>query len=42
MTDRRQSTVEDIKAHLQYREDNKEKVTAFNPTKVIGDKTRIY
>ncbi|BAL01057.1 hypothetical protein OBV_38580 [Oscillibacter valericigenes Sjm18-20] len=42
MTDRRRSTVEDIKAHLQYREDNKEKVTAFNPTKVIGDKTRIY
>ena len=42
MTDRRRSTVEDIKAHLQYRGDNKEKVTAFNPTKVIGDKTRIY
>ncbi len=42
MTDRRQSTLDEIKEHLKYREDNKEKVAAFSPTKVIGGKTKIY
>lgn len=42
MTDRRQSTVAEIKEHLAYREANKEKVAAFQPTKVIGGDTKIY
>ena len=41
-TDRRQSTVAEIKEHLKYREDNKEKVAAFSPTKVIGGDLKIY
>jgi hypothetical protein len=42
MTDRRQSTLAEIKDHLSYREANKEKVAAFQPTKVIGGDTKIY
>jgi hypothetical protein len=41
-TDRRQSTVEEIKEHLKYREANKEKVAAFSPTKIIGGEMKIY
>lgn len=35
-SDRRHSTVAEIKEQLDYREANKERVAAFNPTKVIG------
>ena len=38
MTDRRQSTLEEIKEHLAYREENQEKVEAFTPTRVIDAK----
>ncbi len=41
-SDRRNSTVEDIRQQLAYREDNKQKVAAFNPTKVIGGDMKIY
>jgi hypothetical protein len=40
-SDRRSSTVEEIKAQLAYREANKEKVAAFNSTKVIGGNMNI-
>ncbi len=39
--DRRNSTVEEIKAQLAYREQNKQKVAEFNPTKVIGSSALI-
>jgi len=42
MTDRRQSTLAEIKEHLAYREANKEKVAAFQATKVVGGETKIY
>jgi hypothetical protein len=42
MPDRRRTTVAEIREHLAYREANREKVAAFNPTKVIGDETKIY
>ncbi len=34
--DRRNSTVVEIKEQLAYRQENEQKVAAFNPTKVIG------
>ena len=40
-TDRRRSTVEDIKAQLDYREANKEAVKQFNTTRSIGDYTKV-
>ncbi len=40
--DRRSSTIEEIKAQLEYREANKQKVAEFNPTKVIGGRSKIY
>ena len=43
MTDRRGSTVEEIKEHLAYREQNRSSVEAFNVTRVIGSGyTKIY
>ncbi len=41
-TGRRKSTVADIKEQLQYREENKKKLESFNPTKVMGESTKIY
>ena len=41
-SDRRRSTVDDIKEQLAYREANQERVAEFNPTKVIGAATKIY
>ena len=41
-SDRRRSTVEEIKEQLAYREANEEKVAAFNPTKTIGGNMKIY
>ena len=40
-SDRRRSTLADIKEQLQYREDNKEKVAAFHPTRTIGKNTKV-
>lgn len=42
MTDRRQSTVENIKGHLRYREENERMLCGINPTKVIGNDTKVY
>lgn len=42
MTDRRQSTVEEIKQHLAYREANEQEVARINPTKVLGNNTKVY
>ena len=41
-SERRSSTVDEIKAQLAYREDNKQLVAAFNPTKVLGGNMKIY
>lgn len=38
---RRRSTLADINAHLAYREENKTKVAAFNPTRTLGDRTKV-
>jgi len=40
--DRRNSTVDEIKAQLAYREENKNEVAAFHPTKVIGGDMKLY
>lgn len=42
MTDRRQSTVEDIRRHLAYREANRQQVADFRPTRQYGEQTRLY
>ena len=42
MTDRRQSTVQDIQEHLAYRERNKEKLAIFNVTRVLGNDWKVY
>ena len=39
--DRRNSTVAQIKAQLEYREDNKEKVAAFRTTRTLGERTKV-
>ncbi len=39
--DRRNSTVDEIKSQLAYREENEAKVEDFNPTKVIGGRNLI-
>ncbi len=40
-TGRRRSSVEDIKAQLEYREANKAEVEAFNATLTLGESTKI-
>ena len=42
MTDRRQSSVEEIRQHLAYREQNKERLSSFNPTVTYGHGTKVY
>lgn len=41
-SDRRNSTVEEIKQQLEYREQNKQKVKDFNITKTLGDNQKIF
>ena len=41
MTDRRRTSIADIKEHLAYREANLEKVTVFNVTRSLGTGTKI-
>ena len=41
MTDRRRTTVSEIKEHLAYREANKSSVAAFNLTRTIGTGTKV-
>lgn len=40
-SDRRKSTVEEIKGQLAYREANKAKVAAFCTTRTLGEKTKV-
>ena len=40
-SDRRRSTVEEIKEQLAYREENKEKVAAFHITRTLGTSTKV-
>lgn len=40
-TDRRKTSVSEIKEHLAYREDNKTHVADFNVTRTIGGNTRV-
>lgn len=40
-SNRRKTSIEDIKEHLAYREENKNHVAAFNTTRVLGGFTRI-
>ena len=40
-SDRRNSTVEEIKAQLAYREANQEKVAAFHTTRTLGTDTKV-
>ncbi len=42
MTDRRQSTVEEIRRHLAYREANKRQLASIHPTAVMGGNTKVY
>ena len=41
-SDRRRSTVEDIKKQLVYREQNKQVLASFNPNRVIGTDWKVY
>lgn len=38
----RSATVDDIKAQMDYREENKQAVAAFNVTRTLGSKTRVF
>lgn len=40
-TDRRKTSLAEIKEHLAYREDNKAKVEQFNPTRSLGGYTKV-
>ena len=40
-SERRSSTVEDIRGQLEYREANQEKVTAFHVTRTLGESTKV-
>ena len=42
MSGRRHTTLEDIKRHLEYREQNKQSVAQFNPSMVLGNTTKVY
>ncbi len=40
-TDRRRTTLAEIKDHLAYREANKDEVARFNVTRTFGDRTKV-
>ncbi len=42
MTDRKECTVAEIEQHLQYRMENKAEVDVFNPTRALGNRTKVY
>ena len=42
MTDRRQSTVEEIRQHLAYREANERLLASIHPTSVLGGRTKVW
>jgi len=41
MTDRRRTTVEDIRAHLAYREENRRKLAQFNAASIVGENWKV-
>ncbi len=41
-SERRASTVEEIKQQLMYREENKKQLAFFNPTHIIGSDKKVY
>lgn len=41
-TERKQSTVEEIREQLRLREENRQKLAGFHPTRTIGVDTRVY
>ena len=41
MTDRKRTSVADIKEHLAYREANKQAVSSFNATRTLGTTTKV-
>lgn len=41
-SDRRKSTVNDIKQQLQYRQQNQINLQSFSPTKVVGNSYKVY
>ena len=41
-TGRKKSTLNDIKEQLAYREQNKERLSSFNPTVTYGHGTKVY
>lgn len=42
LTGRKRYSVEEMKEHLAYREENKAKVKNFNPTRVMGMENKVY
>lgn len=42
MTDRRESTVEEIRQHLTYRTQNQRALAGIHPTAVVGADTKVY
>ena len=40
-SERRSSTVQDIREQLAYREENKARVSSFTPTRTLGQRTRV-
>ena len=42
MTDRRTSTVEEIRRHLAYREENARALNGFHPNRILGTRTKVY
>ena len=42
MTDRRESTVEEIRQHLMYRAQNQRALAGVHPTAVVGANTKVY
>lgn len=42
LTGRKQFTVEEMKEHLSYREENRQKLEKFSPTRTIGADTKLY
>ena len=41
ISDRRKTTIDEIKAHLAYREANKAEVEAFNVTRTLGERMKV-
>ena len=42
LTDRRRTTVAEMKEHLTYREANKAKIQSFQPSQTFGNSTKVY